>query len=225
MKKYALIGKEISYSLSPKIHSIIYAYLGINATYSLLDGEFEDIVDSLNSLDGFNVTQPYKQEVKTILTKNNSKFEGVNTVVRDGKNFTGFNTDAYGFEKDFLPLVQNIKKETFHILGRGATARLVRQILLSYGAMECNNLPSILINASPRYLDKNEKYIPSICEKNLKIAYDTIYFETSFNKHYNCKCGLGMLVYQAIEACRIFFNVEIEDEQALFDKIIEELKK
>ena len=225
MKKYALIGKNIFYSLSPKIHAIIYKHLGVEAEYTLIDDDLENIIDRLKSLNGFNVTQPYKQDIVQYLSQNNSKYEGVNTVVVKKGKFIGFNTDAYGFKKDFIPLVPAIENETFHILGRGATARLVRQILNTLGAVENNNEPSIVINASPRYLDKSFSYIPEFSERNLKVAYDTIYFETAFNKHYNCKNGLGMLVYQAVEACRIFFDKKIEDEEVLFNKIMEELNR
>ncbi|MCL2861669.1 MAG: hypothetical protein FWE22_04585 [Firmicutes bacterium] len=226
MKKYALIGKNIShYTLSPKIHPIIYEHLGIEASYAVFDGELEDIMISMKKLDGFNVTQPYKEQIKNILHENYSNYDGVNTVIRKKDKLIGYNTDAYGFEKDFLPLVSDIKNETFHILGRGATSRLIRQILSSQGMIENMADPTIVINASAQFLDKRKEYIPEFSEKNLKIAYDTIYFDTTFNKHYGCKNGLGMLIYQAIEACRLFFEEKIEDEEVLFNKILEELSR
>ena len=66
MQKFCLLGHNIGYSLSPKVHSLIYAELGLNASYTLFDVEQKDFESSLVKLkefDGFNVTKPYKTKI------------------------------------------------------------------------------------------------------------------------------------------------------------------
>ena len=64
MKKLAVIGKDVSKSVSPEIHNYIAAKLGLEISYekiSVPEEEFESRIDGLLSeYDGLNVTIPYK---------------------------------------------------------------------------------------------------------------------------------------------------------------------
>ena len=106
MKKYALIGWEISTRLSEKIHRGNFAMDGLEATYDTLEiapDEFDRrIPELLKEYDGLNVTRPYKERIIPFLTKldeSAKKYKSVNTVRRCEchGDTTGFNTDVPAF--------------------------------------------------------------------------------------------------------------------------------
>ena len=67
-KKYGIIGKPLSHSLSPLLHNFWFKKHNIKATYSLIETDINHIDKIINKikkkeLQGINVTIPYKQEV------------------------------------------------------------------------------------------------------------------------------------------------------------------
>lgn len=133
MKRYALIGHNISYSLSPLIHEVIFAKIGVDATYELLsasEDELPSLMEKLRSYDGFNITKPHKQNVLPYLTDNQLK--SVNTVVvKDGK-FYGYSTDGYGFMRDIALQFGSVSGKAL-ILGAGGVARVIAYELKKAG--------------------------------------------------------------------------------------------
>ena len=87
-KKYGIIGKPISHSLSPTLHNFWFQKYKISANYSLIEVELnkiEDIIKKIknNELQGINVTVPYKQAVIAFLdvVENEAKeTQSVNTI-------------------------------------------------------------------------------------------------------------------------------------------------
>lgn len=69
--KLGLIGEKLGHSLSPEIHQKIFEKLGICGTYNLLPiarMNLKDTVETLlESMDGFNVTIPYKTDIMPFL--------------------------------------------------------------------------------------------------------------------------------------------------------------
>ena len=68
MKKFALLGKSLTHSISPALHNHWYKKYKISAEYSLLKTPEEKIQSVLErirnkELDGLNVTIPYKNVV------------------------------------------------------------------------------------------------------------------------------------------------------------------
>ena len=64
MLKLGLLGKDIGYSLSPKIHADYYKLRGVDAEYRLIDtDDLAEALPVLRRMDGFNVTKPYKQAI------------------------------------------------------------------------------------------------------------------------------------------------------------------
>ena len=114
--KLGLIGEKLGHSLSPEIHQKIFEKLGICGTYNLLPiarMNLKDTVETLlESMDGFNVTIPYKTDIMPFLDEISPEARtigAVNTVaVHDGKRY-GYNTDYDGFARTLDKIAADVK--------------------------------------------------------------------------------------------------------------------
>jgi len=107
MRRFGLIGRDISYSFSQNYFSIKFKDEDIkDASYENFD--IENInqfkTEVLNQdIKGLNVTIPYKEEIipqLDSLDKKAKKIGAVNTIKISKKGKTkGYNTDCYGFKK------------------------------------------------------------------------------------------------------------------------------
>lgn len=140
--KMAVIGKDVSKSLSPKMHTFIMKNLGMGCTYdaiSVPENEFEERIGGiLRQYDALNVTIPYKLSVIPKLKKIHDDaevFGAVNTVKTH--TLEGYNTDGIGF----LLLLENagveVKGKRVLVLGVGGVGRSVVKKLLDAGATVC----------------------------------------------------------------------------------------
>jgi shikimate dehydrogenase len=129
-KQYGIIGKPLSHSLSPRLHSFWFKKNNLKANYSLIEIEKKQIRDTINKirtkeLHGLNVTVPYKQEVipyLDLVINDAKETSSINTVYLNNENkIVGENTDVYGFEQSFLNKLtdQNLIEKNFLILGAG----------------------------------------------------------------------------------------------------------
>lgn len=142
MLKLAVIGKDVSKSSSPEMHTFIAKNTGNRISYeavSVSEDSFEERIDVLLSeYDGLNVTIPYKLSVIPHLKKTEGDapiFGAVNTVVTS--TLTGYNTDGLGF---MLMLTNNglcVKDKKVLLLGAGGAGRSVAKKLLDAGATVC----------------------------------------------------------------------------------------
>lgn len=108
MKSLGLLGYPLGHTLSPRLHQLLAAEISgensLEISYDLFEiapGEFEQKKQTLFSLDGFNVTIPYKVRILDELDEidQTAKNHGaVNTVAvrADGRRI-GYNTDCVGF--------------------------------------------------------------------------------------------------------------------------------
>jgi len=137
MLKLAVVGKDVSKSLSGKMHSFILNGLQSSCEYELVSVAPENFDEKVKYLlsekDAFNVTIPYKLTVMSYLKeiKGDAKtFGAVNTV----KNYVGYNTDGEGF----MLLLKNNGVETQNkkvlVLGTGGAGRSVIKKLIDAGA-------------------------------------------------------------------------------------------
>ncbi len=101
---YCLIGHPLGHSLSPFIHSRLFALSGMKETYDLCDIAPADLATSfpslLHTIKGCNVTIPHKQQVLPFLDRLEGKaalYQTVNTVAVTADGTVGYNTDADGF--------------------------------------------------------------------------------------------------------------------------------
>ena len=168
MKKYLVIGNPIAHSLSPKLHNNWLRQNNINAKYEknkLDTEEIENLIESIRQkkIAGCNVTVPYKKTVIPYLDKLSLEAEqtqSVNTIVFDGDNLVGYNTDIFGFTKAIENLDFSIKDKNILILGAGG---VVPSILFALKKMNVSN-----ITISNRTKKKAEDL--KVLFKNLKVV-------------------------------------------------------
>lgn len=129
-KKFGIIGKPLSHSLSPLLHNFWFKKYNIKATYSLIETEFNQVDRVINKikkkeLQGINVTTPYKQEVipyLDLVINDAERTSSVNTIYLNSDNkIVGENTDVYGFDCSFIKKLEgkNLLGKKILILGAG----------------------------------------------------------------------------------------------------------
>ena len=143
MNKFGLVGRNISYSLSKRIHEGIARMNGYRITYEIYDCETElDVVARLNQvrqgyIQGLNVTIPYKESIVRYcdrLTDTAKEIGAVNTLYMVNNELVGDNTDYYGFIKLLNLYHVNPKGKVSYVLGSGGAAKAVHYALKSLGA-------------------------------------------------------------------------------------------
>lgn len=132
-KKFGLIGKTLKHSFSQKYFTEKFEKENIkNSEYHLFELETIDKVKDLFNLEGlkgFNITIPYKEDIKPYLDNFDHSAEKVGAVnvvkLNDDSTKTGYNTDYYGFKKslEIWADLDNIDKAL--ILGTGGAAKAI----------------------------------------------------------------------------------------------------
>jgi shikimate dehydrogenase len=142
-KRYAVIGRRLSHSLSPKIHNIFFRKTGIAANYDQITLEPEELPELLNKLNdrgykGINVTIPYKTEIMKSLDYVSPIAERIGAVntVEIGEQFKGYNTDYYGFGRALDYYGFKSRDQRCAVLGSGGSARAICAYLEDNGASE-----------------------------------------------------------------------------------------
>ncbi|MEN6459033.1 MAG: shikimate dehydrogenase [Thermoguttaceae bacterium] len=137
---YGVIGDPIGHSLSPLVHNVAFRRGGLNKVYIPFRIPREDLtwfIEKAGSLDlrGLSVTIPHKEEVVKRLTEADGAVRGIgaaNTVIFQGKNRLGYNTDhraAMETLEDVLggheEAIAKLKGKTALVLGAGGVGRAV----------------------------------------------------------------------------------------------------
>src|SRR5262249_49926700 len=107
---FGIVGKPVGHSLSPQIHNAAFAAAGLNAVY--LPFEVHNATEFMRrmvqprsreidwNLRGLSVTSPHKLVVMERLDwiePSAKEMRAVNTIVTQGDELHGYNTDAVGF--------------------------------------------------------------------------------------------------------------------------------
>lgn len=135
-KRFGLIGRGLSHSLSPEIH----AFFGLRG-YELFDLPDEKSLDAFlerKDIAGFNITMPYKPNMLSYakeLSEEASSLGAANTMVRreDG-SYYGTNTDISGFLWLLDRKGISVEGKRCLLLGNGATTDTVAYCLTKRGA-------------------------------------------------------------------------------------------
>lgn len=137
-----LIGNPVEHTLSPVIHNTLARDFGHNLVYVPFLVEAERIGDAvrgayaLNIL-GCNVTVPYKSAVIPFLTELDpmaARIGAVNTLVRSGDGYKGYNTDLPGLFRAMVSDGVEIAGAQVLILGAGGVARAAAMLMADKGA-------------------------------------------------------------------------------------------
>ena len=246
--KCGLIGRKLSHSYSPQIHSYFsdYEY----KLYELEPNELESFMKS-NDLDAFNVTIPYKKDVIPYCNKLSvgaERIGAVNTIVKekDGK-LSGYNTDYYGFLYMLNSTDVDVKGKKAIILGSGGASLTCQVVLKDLGASEVvvisrnsennyNNLnkhfnAEVIVNATPVGMYPNIENSPidltdfKQCEAILDLIYNPVktkLLKQADELNINNANGLSMLVAQAKKAYELFTDSCIDD--SIIENILKDLE-
>lgn len=137
MRKFGLIGKNISYSFSKTYFADKFKKEGIhNTSYENFDlqtiEDFEAIFTNNPGIAGLNVTIPYKEDIIPYLNKLSRKAKAIGAVntIRITKkgNLKGYNTDCYGFKNSINPFLESYQKKAL-ILGTGGASKAIAYTL------------------------------------------------------------------------------------------------
>lgn len=126
MRHYGIIGYPLHHSFSARYFNDKFEREHVEAEYSLYsipENETDKIKGYINSLDGMNVTYPYKEKVIPFLDRLDETAEeigAVNVVYRK----VGYNTDCLGFMAAIRPLLREYDRRAL-VLGTGGAAKAV----------------------------------------------------------------------------------------------------
>ena len=235
--KCGLLGRKLSHSYSPQIHSSLGTY-----PYELFEVEPESLDDffSGDHFSGINVTIPYKKAALAYCSQLSDRAKvlgAVNTVVRqpDG-TYIGHNTDFFGFSSMVARSGLSIKNKKVLVLGSGGASATVVAVVNALGGMPVvisrsgeNNYSnlhlhadaSVIVNATPvgMFPHTDDSPIDLALFPMLEGVLDLIYnpartklLQQAEERGLIAENGLWMLVAQAKESAEWFTGQQISDE-------------
>lgn len=130
-KIVGIIGHPIRHSLSPMMHNLSFETQKLNYVYLPFDVPTSNLKGALKSLSllgirGLNVTLPHKEKILQYMdhvSEEASMVGAVNTVVNEGNQLFGYNTDINGIVETLMPFKDNLNKSTATVIGAGGAAR------------------------------------------------------------------------------------------------------
>ena len=137
-KIYGVIGNPVYKSMGYLIHNIAFKDVKSSDIYVpfLVDNVRKFFKDFSSYFDGLSVTMPFKEDIMPLLDKieeTAGKIGAVNTVVRDGKEWKGYNTDCSGAIKA-LEKHTDLDQKKILIIGAGGTAKAIAHGVIAKGA-------------------------------------------------------------------------------------------
>ncbi len=246
-KSFGLIGKTLKHSYSKIIHEKFgkYGY----ELFEVANGDLSGFVKN-NSLDGFNVTIPYKKEIMPYLdeiSKEALDIGAVNTVVKKNDKLYGYNTDFKGMIYMLSRADISLKDKSVMILGTGGTSNTAIAVCKHLGAKEiivvsrsgeinynnCYDFKEIdvIINTTPVGMFPDTNLCPIELSKFTKLdgVVDVIYNPYMTKLLYEAKRlklkttnGLPMLVAQAKYAMDYFLDGAFDDD--IIEKVLRQMQ-
>ena len=242
MYKLGVMGKGISYSLSPQIHKEFAKQFGMNIDYQIYDIEDQPLnfVEDFFAKGGhgLNVTKPYKE----IFTQNPvSGPESINCIYENGTKHTS--TDGDGFINDLKSKKIDYTNMNIMVYGLGGASKSILNSIKTSGNLFVANRTEVkieeVIKKSPNFKKYNGESLDLVisCAQNLdlnttkhfehlNLSQNTLLYDINYsnqtNKVFsnlsivsknNLYNGIGMLVEQASECFKIWFNKKPEVEE------------
>ena len=234
--KCGLLGKKLSHSYSPQIHTNLGNY-----EYTLEEVQPENLSEFFANhiFTGLNVTIPYKKDVIAFcdeLTDCAKKMGAVNTIVlREDGTRIGHNTDFFGFKSMVQRMQIPLDGKKTLVLGSGGAAVTAVAVLEELGArvtvisrsgennydnLQLHSDASLIVNATPVGMYPNAGISPVDLDlfPHLEGVLDLIYNPSKTRllldaeeRKIPCQNGLWMLVAQAKESAEWFLGTKISD--------------
>ena len=143
MKTYGLIGYPLGHSFSRGYFTDYFGREGIDAEYKNFElpsiEQLAEVLQTEHTLQGFNVTLPYKQQVFAYLNELSEAAQAIGAVNvvkmmrRDeGLYLKGYNTDYIGFTDSIRPYLKPHHTHAL-ILGTGGASKAVDYALRQLG--------------------------------------------------------------------------------------------
>ena len=238
MRHYGIIGFPLHHSFSAKYFNEKFETSGIDAEYSLYavdKGEWmkgERLKEFLESLDGFNVTLPYKQAIIPYLEHLDETAEAIGAVNVVYKH-VGYNTDCLGFMGSMQPLLREDDRKAL-VLGTGGASKAVcyglrklgitptlvsrtpKEGMLGYDELtqEVMEAHTIIINCTPLGMAPDVNSFPPIPYEQITARHllfdciynpeETLFLQKGKTQGAMIKNGMEMLVGQAKAAWKIW---------------------
>ena len=242
MHHYGIIGYPLQHSFSAKYFNEKFAKEGIEAEYSLYpldNGQWtmdngQKVRNLIDSLDGFNVTLPYKQAIIPYLDRLDDTAQAVGAVNVVYKR-VGYNTDCLGFIESIRPLLRDSDRKAL-VLGTGGASKAVcyglkslgiaptlvsrtpKEGMLGYGDLteEVMREHTIIVNSTPLGMFPDVNSCPDIPYERITarhLLFDCIYnpevtlfLRKGQKQGAAIQNGIGMLLGQAKAAWSIWSN-------------------
>lgn len=142
VKRYRLLGKPVAHSLSPLLYDVAFSDMGIDATYSAVEIEPQQVPDMITETarsGGGNVTLPYKLEAARCIARPSADVEATgacNCFWQDANGaVAGDNTDIEGFRRAAAEIPDLLLRNAdILIVGAGGAAAAVLQACVMAGA-------------------------------------------------------------------------------------------
>mgnify|MGYP000797708990 FL=1 len=155
MRKFGILGHPLGHSLSPQIHTALFALDGETVDYQMYDiapEELHDKFDFLATLDGFNITIPHKVSIIDFcdrLDAGAQRYRSVNCIKVGKDEKIGYNTDVIGFTKSIAALGASLNSRVL-LIGCGGVGRMMAiETALEGGDLTIAALQSCLLYTSP----------------------------------------------------------------------------
>ena len=145
MRHFGIIGFPLLHSFSAKYFNEKFATEKIDAEYSLYplnELTNERMNELMGSLDGFNVTFPYKQAVIPYLDRLDETASAIGAVNVVHQRI-GYNTDCIGFMESTKPLLREYDRKAL-VLGTGGASKAA-----CYGLRKLGITPT-LVSRTPK---------------------------------------------------------------------------
>jgi len=140
-KVYGIAGYPLKASISPWFFNTVFNLQNTDAVYVPFPvNSIADFFELAKELDvqGISITVPYKEAVIPYLAKSSSVVQSIgacNTLLRNGSEWLGDNTDYTGFSASLLKFLdrKNLRFKKITIIGAGGVARSVAAVIHQYG--------------------------------------------------------------------------------------------
>lgn len=143
MKHYGILGHPLKHTMSPYLHEALFRLSGkTDAEYAVYDfapNELAEKREFLRSLDGLNITIPYKIEMLSCadrLSRETELFQSVNCFANQDGTVVGYNTDVDGFLRAVAELGGDLSGKVL-LLGAGGVAQTIAVAAAEAGAELC----------------------------------------------------------------------------------------